>query len=230
MLLETKAIIQFALLWGSTWIVASLAIASVLTMALVATFIVSRVEIRRQGVVAAVLVGLLLLNALVPVGRGRDREPCPGVAVLRGADVQPDPLRRPAVRLGHQAFDVAGARLRHQPARGDGRRCRGIPVAGDRLPLAPLVVAVFYIAAVLTRRQPPHLPLRVKMSRFTGTRESGGPRRIPGTGLWSDATEGHAMGDITRRKFVKTVAGTGAAVTIVPRHVLGAASRRPATP
>ena len=29
------------------------------------------------------------------------------------------------------------------------------------------------------------------------------------------------MGDITRRKFVKTVAGTGAAVTIVPRHVLG---------
>ena len=69
MLLETKAIIQFALLWGSTWIVASLAIASVLTMALLATFIVSRVEIRRPGVVAAVLVGLLLLNALVPVGR-----------------------------------------------------------------------------------------------------------------------------------------------------------------
>ena len=36
MLLETKSIIQFALLWGSTWVVASLAIASVLTMALVA--------------------------------------------------------------------------------------------------------------------------------------------------------------------------------------------------
>ena len=35
MLLETKSIIQFALLWGSTWVVASLAIASVLTMALV---------------------------------------------------------------------------------------------------------------------------------------------------------------------------------------------------
>ena len=29
------------------------------------------------------------------------------------------------------------------------------------------------------------------------------------------------MGDITRRKFVGTVAGTGAALTIVPRHVLG---------
>ena len=49
MLLETKAIIQFALLWGSTWVVASLAIAAVLGMALVATLIVSRVEIRRPG-------------------------------------------------------------------------------------------------------------------------------------------------------------------------------------
>jgi predicted dehydrogenase len=29
------------------------------------------------------------------------------------------------------------------------------------------------------------------------------------------------MGDISRRKFVTTVAGTGAALTIVPRHVLG---------
>src|SRR5438094_7454869 len=29
------------------------------------------------------------------------------------------------------------------------------------------------------------------------------------------------MTDITRRRFVKTVAGTGAALTIVPRHVLG---------
>ena len=69
MLLETKAIIQFALLWGSTWVVASLAIASVLGMALLATFIVSRVEIRRPALVAAALVGLLLLNAVIPIGR-----------------------------------------------------------------------------------------------------------------------------------------------------------------
>ncbi|HEX6463381.1 MAG TPA: hypothetical protein VFZ98_02960, partial [Vicinamibacterales bacterium] len=53
MLLETKAIIQFALLWGSTWVVASLAIASVLCMALIANFIVERVEIRRPLLVGA---------------------------------------------------------------------------------------------------------------------------------------------------------------------------------
>ena len=35
------------------------------------------------------------------------------------------------------------------------------------------------------------------------------------------------MGDITRRKFVSTAAGTGAALTIVPRHVLGRGVQAP---
>lgn len=68
MLLETKSIIQFALLWGSTWVVASLAIASVLSMALVATFVVSRVEIKRPWLVGAALLALLAVNYLIPVG------------------------------------------------------------------------------------------------------------------------------------------------------------------
>jgi len=69
MLLETKSIIQFALLWGSTWVVASLAIVSVLTMALAANYVVSRVEIRRPWLVGAVLVGLLAANYFIPIGR-----------------------------------------------------------------------------------------------------------------------------------------------------------------
>jgi SAM-dependent methyltransferase len=69
MLLETKAIIQFALLWGSTWVVASLAIASVLGMALAANFLVSRLEIRRPATVGAALVALLFLNYMIPIGR-----------------------------------------------------------------------------------------------------------------------------------------------------------------
>ena len=68
MLLETKSIIQFALLWGSTWFVASLVIAAVLTMAILATVVVSRVEIRRPWLVCAVLVGLLAVNYVLPVG------------------------------------------------------------------------------------------------------------------------------------------------------------------
>jgi spermidine synthase len=68
MLLETKSIIQFALLWGSTWVVASLAIASVLSMALVANYVVTKVEVRRPWFVGLALVGLLALNYLIPVG------------------------------------------------------------------------------------------------------------------------------------------------------------------
>jgi hypothetical protein len=69
MLLETKSIVQFALLWGSTWSSASLAIASVLVMALASALIVSRVEIVRRWPVVAALVGLLAMNYLLPVGR-----------------------------------------------------------------------------------------------------------------------------------------------------------------
>jgi hypothetical protein len=69
MMLETKSIIQLALLWGSTWVVASLAIASVLTMALVANFVVSRIEVRRPWLVGGVLLALLAVNYAIPVGR-----------------------------------------------------------------------------------------------------------------------------------------------------------------
>jgi SAM-dependent methyltransferase len=69
MLLETKSIIQFALLWGSTWVVASLAILSVLTMALIANYVVSRIEITRPWVVGALLIALLAANYIIPIGR-----------------------------------------------------------------------------------------------------------------------------------------------------------------
>jgi hypothetical protein len=69
MLLETKSIIQFALLWGSTWVVASLAIASVLSMALVANYVVSKAEVRRPWLVGGALLALLALNFFIPVGR-----------------------------------------------------------------------------------------------------------------------------------------------------------------
>src|SRR5262245_15504664 len=69
MLLETKSIVQFALLWGSTWSSASLAIVSVLVMALFSVFVVSRVDIRRRWPIVATLVALLALNYLLPIGR-----------------------------------------------------------------------------------------------------------------------------------------------------------------
>ena len=69
MLLETKSIVQFALLWGSTWSSASLAIASVLAMALASTLVAARTTLRRGWPIAAALVGLLALNYWLPIGR-----------------------------------------------------------------------------------------------------------------------------------------------------------------
>jgi hypothetical protein len=69
MLLETKSIVQFALLWGSTWSSASLAIASVLVMALASALVASRIDIRRRGLVLAVLIALVAVNYAVPIGR-----------------------------------------------------------------------------------------------------------------------------------------------------------------
>ncbi|MEW5984871.1 MAG: spermidine synthase [Acidobacteriota bacterium] len=68
MLLETKSIIQFALLWGSTWVVASLTIAAVLVMALLANWTVALVEVRRPRLVGTILLALLAVNYVVPVG------------------------------------------------------------------------------------------------------------------------------------------------------------------
>ncbi|HEY2905118.1 MAG TPA: hypothetical protein VGJ29_04405, partial [Vicinamibacterales bacterium] len=76
MLLETKSIVQFALLWGSTWSSASLAIASVLLMALASTVVAARFEIpalsgvegRRPWAIAALLFALLAVNYALPIG------------------------------------------------------------------------------------------------------------------------------------------------------------------
>jgi hypothetical protein len=69
MLLETKSIVQFALLWGSTWSSASLAIASVLAMALASAAVASRIEIRHRWSIGLPLIGLIVLNYWLPVGR-----------------------------------------------------------------------------------------------------------------------------------------------------------------
>ncbi len=69
MLLETKSIVQFALLWGSTWSSASLAIASVLAMALLSATIAARIDVRRRGLILIALLALLAVNYAVPVGR-----------------------------------------------------------------------------------------------------------------------------------------------------------------
>ncbi|HEY7288258.1 MAG TPA: methyltransferase domain-containing protein [Vicinamibacterales bacterium] len=69
MLLEAKSIVQFALLWGSTWSSASLAIASVLAMAMLSVLMTARASRGFGWRTVVVLSMLLAINYFVPVGR-----------------------------------------------------------------------------------------------------------------------------------------------------------------
>ena len=98
MLLETQRDHAVRAAVGIDLVVASLAIASVLVMALAATLVVSRVEIRRPWLVGAALLALLALNYAVPVGRVTFDSRVTESLFYAAAPVQPDLLRRAAVR------------------------------------------------------------------------------------------------------------------------------------
>src|SRR5688572_4668257 len=50
---------------------------------------------------------------------------------------------------------------------------------------------------------------------------------LPGAPVSARPRKDNAMSDVTRRKFVTTAAVAGAAITIVPRHVLGRGFQAP---
>ncbi|MEO5842084.1 MAG: spermidine synthase [Acidimicrobiales bacterium] len=64
-LLETKSIVAFGLLFGSTWMVNSLVFFAILTSVLVAILVSSRLQIRRPGILYALLAITLIVNFIV---------------------------------------------------------------------------------------------------------------------------------------------------------------------
>ena len=133
MLLETKSIVQFALLWGSTWSSASLAIASVLVMALASALVAGRVEIRRRGSIAAALLALIALNYFVPVGRVTF-ESRAAESLFYGLLVfSPVFCAGLLFSSSFKRVLVDGDRFRREPARRDGRRRRRVSLAPRRL-------------------------------------------------------------------------------------------------
>jgi SAM-dependent methyltransferase len=75
MLVETKAVVHMALLFGGTWIVNSVVIFAVLVMILIANLFVSVVKPSRLGAYYAALLASLVVSALVPMDTflGMDR-------------------------------------------------------------------------------------------------------------------------------------------------------------
>lgn len=68
MMLETKGITQFALIWGSTWVVASFTIAAVLAMAVLSAIVAQRVTVIRPWAVGVPLLLLLAVAYVLPIG------------------------------------------------------------------------------------------------------------------------------------------------------------------
>jgi hypothetical protein len=66
MLLETRSLVTFALLFGSTWLVNSLVFFAVLCSVMLAVFLSARFPIRPSAALYACLVGALLLAYVVP--------------------------------------------------------------------------------------------------------------------------------------------------------------------
>ena len=75
MLLETKAVVHMALLFGSTWVVNSIVFFAILTMILAANLYVLKVKPRRLAPHYALLAAALLVNALVPMNTFLSLEP-----------------------------------------------------------------------------------------------------------------------------------------------------------
>jgi spermidine synthase len=74
LLMETKSVVNFALLFGTTWLVNSLVFAGVLLAVLAAVELTHRVSTPRLPVMYGVLVGGLALSWLVPAGWLLDRD------------------------------------------------------------------------------------------------------------------------------------------------------------
>jgi hypothetical protein len=67
MLLETRSLVTFALLFGTTWMVNALVFFAILSSVLAAVLINARLKLRRVGWLYAVLFVLLALNYAIPV-------------------------------------------------------------------------------------------------------------------------------------------------------------------
>ena len=137
LLLETKNIVQFALLFGTTWFVNALVTAGVLVAVFAAVEVSRHVVVRRPALLyAALLAALVVAWAVPPAGAA---VPVAAAPLRAGRD-----HRLPADLPGQHGLLPAVPRyrglhhgLRGQPARRDGRRDPGVLLADHRVPVAP---------------------------------------------------------------------------------------------
>ena len=154
LLLETKNVVQFALLFGTTWAVNAAVFAGVLLSVLAAIEVARRVRIARPAL--AVRRAARRADARLAGARRPPARPRAGAAVRGRRDdrVPADLHRQPAVRGAVQGSRQLDHGLRREPARGDGRRRARVPRPHPRLQRAARSSSrLCYSLAFLTGRK-----------------------------------------------------------------------------
>jgi hypothetical protein len=153
LLLETKSVVQFALLFGTTWVVNSLVFAGILLSVLLAIEIASRWQPKRPGVLYVALLGSLLVAWVVRPDQLLGLPPVPRFVVATAVTFAPVLLgnlifadRFRAVATSTTAFGVnlLGAIL-------GGALEYSSVVFGYRW-LVPIVAALYSVAFLVTPR------------------------------------------------------------------------------
>ena len=134
LLLETKSVVQFALLFGTTWFVNALVFGGVLVSVLLAVALSKRVRIRRTGLLYVALFCALAVNWLVPGRVLLDLPFVPRLVVAVGVGVHADLPRQPRLRRALPRHRRGHRSVRRQPHRSDARRPCRISVADRRVP------------------------------------------------------------------------------------------------
>ncbi len=148
LLLETRSLVTFSLLFGTTWLVNSLVFFAVLASVLLAIVINARFRFRSPWLLYAGLFGSIALTLLLPPSTLLIEPAWLRYALAAGARLRPGLLREPRVQLLVPRHADRGHGVRVEPAGGDGRRRRRVRRADHRLRLP-------------ARRRGPALPRRV---------------------------------------------------------------------
>ncbi len=173
LLLETKNIVQFALLFGTTWLVNSLVFAGVLASVFLAIEVVRRVRLPHPALLYLALLAVLGVAWAVPQETVLSLSEVPRFFAATALAFAPIFVANLIFAQRFKEIGASTSAFARQPSRGDRRRCARVPGAPNGLPVpahrggrpvrtcSPVGVEV---------REPGHIGLRLRERRLCGLR------------------------------------------------------------
>ena len=136
LLLETKSVIQFALLFGTTWFVNALVFAGVLIAVLMAVEVARRVTLPRLTYLYGALLVALMIAWIVPVDALLSLDPAPRFVVATTLWFTPIFIANLVFAQRFRTVEASNIAFGANLLRRDGGWCSRVRVPGCRLPAA----------------------------------------------------------------------------------------------